>query len=352
MPEDLRALPALRASIPYLYLERGRLTQDKNGVAYETELGRYAVPVAQIACLLLGPGLTVTHRAVVTASRAGCSLLWVGQNGVRFYAGGHGETRKAYALQRQAEAVADPAKRLTVVERMYRMRFREPLPEPPGGLSIEAVRGHEGARVRRAYARAAARYDVPWDGRRYDRFDWSNADPVNRALSAANSCLNGVCHAAVISAGFSPGLGFIHQGKQLAFVYDVADLYKTALAVPVAFATAREALDAVGSATGFKLEEVARKRMRHAFQNLRIMERIVPDIQSVLNLDPAAPLPDMFDPDDDFAAPTAWWDPHVPAGSMLHIGDGAYGPRPRRPTADSRLEDPFPDMTPDGPVIP
>ncbi len=355
MPEDLRALPTLRASIPYLYLERGRLTQDKNGVAYETALGRYAVPVAQIACLLLGPGLTVTHRAVVTATRAGCSLLWVGEEGVRFYAGGHGETRKAYALQRQAEAAADPARRLRVVERMYRMRFDDPLPEPPGGLAIEAVRGHEGARVRRAYARAAARYDVPWDGRRYDRHEWGASDPINRALSAANACLNGVCHAAVVSAGYSPGLGFVHQGKQLAFVYDVADLYKTALSVPVAFATAREALDAAERGAPFRLEEVARKRMRHAFHNLRLLERVVPDIQAALELDPAAPLPDRLDPDDDFAAPTAWWDPPTDARRPLLLGDGAYGELAPPGDGDALDEepddgDPFADWTPDGPA--
>src|SRR5690606_32778150 len=126
-------------------------------------------------------------------------------------------------------------KRLRVIERMYRARFQERLPP---GLSLEQVRGFEGRRVRDAYAAAAARYGVVWQGRQYDRDTWDNSDPVNRALSAANACLNGVCHAAVLSAGYSPGLGFIHQGKQLAFVYDVADLYKTRLTVPVAFATA------------------------------------------------------------------------------------------------------------------
>jgi len=343
MPEDLRALPRLSDSIPYLYLERGKLTQTKNGVAYENKHGRYAIPVAQLCALLIGPGLSVTHRAVVTTSRAGCSLLWVGEEGVRFYAGGHGETRKAYALQKQAEAAADPVRRLQVVERMYRLRFDEPLPP---ALTIEQVRGHEGARVRKAYREIARRYGIDWQGRRYDRFDWGNADPVNRALSAANACLNGVCHAAVVSAGYSPGLGFIHQGKQLAFVYDVADLYKALLTVPVAFATAADAKQATEDGETIALEREVRYRCRQAFRNLRLLQRIVPDIQALLDLDPDAPLPERIDPDDDFAYPTSWWEP-LPE-TKLSVGDGAYGERPDFDGDEGG--DPFVDWTPDGPA--
>src|SRR5262245_26293703 len=93
----------------------------------------------------------------------------------------------------------------------------------------------EGRRVRDDYARLAGETGVEWQGRNYDQDDWSAATPVNRALSAAHACLYGVCHAAIISAGYSAGLGFIHTGKLLSFVYDVADLYKTDITVPLAF---------------------------------------------------------------------------------------------------------------------
>src|SRR5690606_28065864 len=152
MPENLRALPKLRDSISTLYLERGRLTQSRNGVEFETDLGRVAVPAATLRALLLGPGTTVTRRAVHAVAGSGCSLLWVGEEGLRLYASGHGATRKAYALQEQARLSSGPPLRLKVVERMYRMRFGEPL---PAGLSLQEVRGHEGARVRRAYREAA-----------------------------------------------------------------------------------------------------------------------------------------------------------------------------------------------------
>lgn len=172
---------------------------------------------------MLGPGTTVTHAAVMTMAEAGCLVAWCGEQGVRFYAQGMGETRSAARLLRQAALWAGPAQRLAVVRRMYEMRFPDPL-RP--GLTLRQIRGKEGARVRTAYAAAAERYGVPWERRQYNRLDWEASTPINRALSAANSCLYGVCHAAVVAAGYSPALGFIHTGKMLSFVYDVADLYK------------------------------------------------------------------------------------------------------------------------------
>jgi len=315
MPDNLRALPKIRDSISTIYLEYGRLKQLKTGVVFENKLGRVAIPVANLCALLLGPGTSVTHRAVHTIGRSGCSVLWVGESGVRFYAHGHGETRKGYALQKQAELAADPAKRMRVVARMYQMRFGEAL---PSGLTLNEVRGREGARVKRAYREAADRHGIEWHGRRYDRLNWDESNATNRALSAANACLNGVCHAAIVSAGYSAGLGFIHQGKQLSFVYDVADLYKTTLTVPLAFATAAEGQR--------QLERVVRKRCRDGFRRIGLLNRIIPDIQKLLDLSTDVPIPDGFDPDDDPAAPTAWWEP--PSGEGVAVsGDGAYGPR-------------------------
>lgn len=309
LPHSFRDLPKMRDSISYLYFEYGHIEQSKLGVEYVNKQGRTLIPAANLTTLLLGPGTTVTHAAVRTLARTGCLVVWCGEEGVRFYAQGLGETHKAYKLMNQASLSSDPERRMHVVDRMYRLRFQDRLPKD---LSLEQVRGFEGRRVRDAYAEAAARYGVPWQGRQYDREDWNAADPLNRALSAANACLNGIAHAAVLSAGYSPGLGFIHQGKQLAFVYDVADLYKVKLTVPVAFAAVSELNQ--GHFDKQRLEMEVRKRCRQAFRNLKLLARVVPDIEHVLDLDSAL-LPDGFDPDDDPSLPTPWWIP--PAG-----GDG------------------------------
>jgi CRISPR-associated protein Cas1 len=310
--QNYRALPKVRDSMSYLYFDYGRIEQSKLGVEYVNDAGRIVIPVASLTTLMLGPGTTITHAAVNALARSGCLIVWSGEEGVRFYTQGLGETRKGYALQRQAELASDPARRLAVVMRMYRLRFREAL---PAKLTIEQLRGLEGVRVRETYAAAAQHYGVEWKGRSYDRSNWESGDPVNRALSAANACLNAICHAAIVSAGYSTGLGFIHQGTQLAFVYDIADLYKAALTIPLAFATAAE--------SPAKLETVVRKRCREGFRRLKILSRIVPDIDAVLDID-SEDLPEGFDPDTDPARPTEWWTPegNLPTNAKEESDDG------------------------------
>lgn len=292
----MRDLPKIRDSLSFLYFEYGHLEQSNLGVEFVNKQGRTPIPVASLAALMLGPGTTVTHGAVRTLAEAGCSLVWCGEAGVRCYAQGIGETHKAYRLMRQAELSATPELRLQVIERLYRARFPEPLPD---GLRLEQIRGREGIRVREAYAEAARKYGVSWNGRNYNRMSWDDADPVNRALSSANACLHGLVHAVLLSSGYSSALGFIHQGKQLSFVYDIADLYKMQLTVPVAFSVVAEGLSSV--------ETQVRRRCRDAFTNLRLMHRIVPDIDHLLRLDVEPENPDGFDPDEDPALPTPWW---------------------------------------------
>jgi CRISPR-associated protein Cas1 len=162
---------------------------------------------------------------------------------------------------------------------MYDMRFGEPLPR---GLTIEQIRGREGHRVRSAYQRAGEQFKVEWKARSYDPGNWHQADPLNRALSAGSACLNGLVHAGIAAAGYSTALGFIHTGKMLSFVYDVADLYKVNLVVPIAFRVVAE--------SDKEVERRTRLECRNAFGQSGLIRRIVPDIAEVLNVgdDPGA----------------------------------------------------------------
>lgn len=291
---DLRELPKVRDSLSYLYVEHCRVDQEAKAIALHDVEGKTPVPCASLLLLMLGPGTAISHAAVRVLTESGCLIAWVGEEGVRFYAQGLGETRSAHGLLRQAALCSHPKTRLDVVMRMYRMRFREPLPE---GLTLQQIRGKEGIRVREAYARASRETGVPWKGRSYRRDGWQAADAVNRALSAANSCLYGVCHAAIVAAGYSTGLGFIHTGKMLSFVYDIADLYKPEITIPAAFRAAAEGEQEVESRT--------RYACRDLFREQRLLTRIVPDIQTALAVGVAGE----SDFDWDAAAPGGLWDP-------------------------------------------
>jgi CRISP-associated protein Cas1 len=292
--QDLHLLPKLRDSLSYLYIEHAVIEKRDNALLVLQETGRTAVPVANLCLLLFGPGTTVTHDAVRLLADNGCSILWTGEDMHGFYAQGMGETRRAYHLLRQAELVSNPRDRLGVVIRMYEKRFGYVLdPE----LELEQIRGLEGVRVRTAYARASQEFGVPWHGRNYDRGNWNNADPVNRALSAANAVLNGLCHAAIVSGGYSPALGFLHTGKQLSFVYDIADLYKAQYTIPIAFRMTAEGTDYV--------EKRARQACRERFREEKLLHRILPDIDDLLQIQPQ----EEFVSDKDPANPEPWWEP-------------------------------------------
>lgn len=294
---DLHELPKLRDSVSYLYVEHAVLNQKQKAIELFREDGTARMPIADLSVLFLGPGTSITHAAVKALADNGCAVIWTGEDAMRFYAAGTGETRRAYHLLRQAELATDPIKRMTVVVRMYRHRFAEKL---PADLSLPQVRGLEGVRVRDAYARAAREYGVEWRGRRFDRADWDRGDPVNRALSAANALLNGLCHAAIVSGGYSPALGFIHTGKQLSFVYDVADLYKVELTIPVAFQAAAESPARVET----EVRRLCRERLREA----RLLERVLPDIDALLQIDRTVDGPGS-DYDGDPALPGPYWSP-------------------------------------------
>ncbi|MER3437011.1 MAG: type I-E CRISPR-associated endonuclease Cas1 [Chloroflexota bacterium] len=301
--EDLHLLPKVRDSWSYLYVEHARIEQEAKAIALYDERGKTPVPCASLTLLLLGPGTSITHAAIRALAENGCLVGWTGEEGVRFYAQGLGETRSARNLLWQAWQWADPKRHLEVVFRLYRMRFTQPL---PAHLTLQQIRGLEGVRVREAYARASRETGVPWTGRSYKRQRWSDADPVNRALSAANSALYGVCHAAIVAAGYSPALGFIHTGKMLSFVYDIADLYKADLTIPVAFrATADGEHD---------LEGRVRRQCRDAFRASRLLERIVDDIDRALGVRRDGDAPGSGgegDLDADRALPGGLWDPEA-----------------------------------------
>jgi CRISPR-associated protein Cas1 len=295
---DLQALPRFEHGWTFLYTERVRVERDAHAIMLLDRTGRTPVPAAALSVLLLGPGTAITHAAVIALADSGCSIVWCGEGGTRFYAAGTGETRRARNLMDQATAWADPSRRLEVVMRLYRMRFAE---TPSPTLTLQQLRGMEGVRVREAYARASRETGVPWSGRSYRREQWTSADPVNRALSAANACLYGICHAALLSTGYSPGLGFIHVGKLLSFVYDVADLYKCDVTIPAAFRAVQEGLDT--------LEPRVRRACRDHFFAERLIERIVPDVQRTLGQTPEdVRLVDYVPPEGD-EAPGALWEP-------------------------------------------
>ncbi|MGN1084123.1 MAG: type I-E CRISPR-associated endonuclease Cas1e, partial [Lachnospiraceae bacterium] len=215
---DLQALPQIRDRMTFLYLEQCQISRQDSAIAVNDEKGTVYIPAAAISVLMLGPGTNITHRAMELIGDAGVSIIWVGEKGVRFYAGGRSLTHRSKLLIRQAELVSNQRSHLAVVRKMYQLRFPD---EDVSHLTLQQLRGREGSRIRNVYKKAAKEWNIPWNGRQYDPEDFSSGDTVNQALSAGHACLYALAHAVIAALGCSPGLGFVHVGHECSFVYDI-----------------------------------------------------------------------------------------------------------------------------------
>lgn len=268
---QLQTLPTMRERISFLYLERCLVNRQDNAIAVTDLRGTVHVPVAALSVILLGPGSNVSHRAMELIGDAGASVIWIGEHGVRYYAHGRPLTHSSRMLTAQAALVSNTRSRLAVARRMYAMRFTD---EDVSKLTMQQLRGREGARVRSIYRKIAKDTGVTWSGREYNPNDFTAGDQVNMALSAAHACLYGVAHSVITALGCAPGLGFIHTGHERSFVYDIADLYKAELSIPVAFQVAAKQPDDIGAVT--------RRAMRDAISDGKILLRMVGDIRELL----------------------------------------------------------------------
>ncbi|MDX8551214.1 type I-E CRISPR-associated endonuclease Cas1 [Methanospirillum sp. J.3.6.1-F.2.7.3] len=268
---DIKPVPIKERS-SVVFLGRGELDVidgafvlvDKNGI-------RMQIPVGGLASLMLEPGSRVSHAAVTLASKVGCLLVFVGEGGVRLYSVGHPGGARSDRLLYQARLALDEESRLKVVKKMFSLRFGEDFSD---AYSVEQLRGLEGVRVREGYRTIARDTGVIWNGRRYDPHSWGSADLPNRCLSTATASLYGICEAAVLAAGYSPSIGFLHTGKPLSFVYDIADLFKFETVVPAAFKTA--------ALNPHEPEREVRYACRDLFRETHLLKRIIPTIEEVL----------------------------------------------------------------------
>lgn len=270
-PPEVADLCRVEDRISFAYFERCNISRADNAITIVDDEGTVYLPAASLNVLMLGPGSTVTHRAMQAIGENGTTVIWVGERGVRMYAFGSPLTHSSALLQRQAALVSNTRTRLAVARRMYEMRFEG---EDVSKLTMQQLRGREGARVRSVYRKWSNETGVKWDKRTFDPDDFDSGTEINKALSAAHSCMYGISHAAIVALGCSPGLGFVHTGHERSFVYDVADLYKAEISIPVAFKVTAQQPDDVGASV--------RRAMRDEIRNLAILDRIVHDIKALL----------------------------------------------------------------------
>jgi len=260
-----------RISMIFVYYSRIDVKDGAFVVVDEVNGERKHIPVGSVACIMLEPGTRISHAAVKLAAITGTLLIWVGEAGVRLYSSGQPGGARSDKLLYQAKLALDENLRLKVVKKMFEIRFGE---KPPERRSIDQLRGIEGIRVKKLYELMAKQYGVKWHGRRYDPRDWSAGDVANKCVSSATSCIYGVTEAAILAAGYAPAVGFLHSGKPLSFVYDIADIFKFETVVPVAFRIAAK--------NPAQPDREVRIACRDIFRETRLLKKIIPTIEEIL----------------------------------------------------------------------
>lgn len=253
-----------------VYIERCHVDRAENAIVVVNRERTVRIPAAFIAAVLLGPGTRITHGAIRLLADSGTSVCWVGEHAVRMYAAGLGPSRGSQLVMRQAYLVTRPQERLRVARNMYALRFPG---DDVASATMQQLRGREGARVKKIYRQCSKESGIPWDSRKYRHGEPDVGDAVNRLLSMGNSCLYAACHAAIVGVGASPALGFVHTGKSLSFVLDIADLYKAEYTIPLAFELA---------AGGKDDESDVRYALRDRFSDGHFMHRAARDIRALL----------------------------------------------------------------------
>lgn len=267
------SLPQVKDKYPYIYLERGRLEIDDSSIKWiDAERNVVPLPVATLNALLLGPGTTVTHEAVKVCAAANCSVCWVGEDSLLFYAAGFVPTADTRNLKHQVTQSANPDKALAVARRMFARRF------PDAELTTKTLKemmGMEGHRVREMYQQKAQEYGVGWKGRQFTPGKFALSDITNQVLTSTNAALYGIICSAVHAMGYSPHIGFIHSGSPLPFVYDLADLYKEHLCIDLAFRLTKEM---AGQYNKHKVSSAFRQRVI----DMDLLKKLGEDIPAML----------------------------------------------------------------------
>lgn len=270
LPPTIKELGRVRDRLSFVYVERCVLHRDSNAVTATNQDGTVHIPSAVVGALLIGPGVRASHAAISLLGNCGVTVAWIGEGAVRCYAQGRPLARSSRMLEAQARAFANQSERLRIARQMYELRFPG---EDVSRLTMQQLRGREGARIRSLYRRESERTGVKWDRRDFDPNAFDASDEINRALSAANACLYGVVTAVINALGMTPGLGFVHVGNSQSFTYDVADLVKATTSIPAAF-------DAVALGDG-QADRAVRSLLRDRLVRTGLMDELVRTLQQL-----------------------------------------------------------------------
>ncbi len=270
----------LEDRVSFAYIDKAVVYQGRTGVwvaqSDDGENVKYQIqlPVGGIAVLALGPGTSISHPAMMSLARSGTTVMFAGGGGNNAYAAATPLTSSSRWAIAQAHLISDIEKTQEAAIIMYKQQLG--IEMMPGG-SINTMRGLEGRTIRDLYRALAKKHKIG-----SFRREVAADDPVNSGLNLGNSIMYGCAAAACTAIGVNPALGIIHRGNRRSLLFDLADLYKPSVTIPLAFESAGEE-DPMAT---------VRQGVRQAIHKQKILAGMVSTLMGVLS-------PHLPDRDDD-----------------------------------------------------
>lgn len=300
----MRLLPSKRA---HLYvLERARIVVRDGRVesidAADERTRGFNIPIANTSFLLLGPGSSITQEAVRLLRGEGVCIGFCGAGGTPLLSAEDpypdlltpfDEYREPRFLHQWIEIWRDEAKRLAVAKHLFLARlerieqgwinldFGVAIPAPPSGQALKSLvrsietsssvtelLGHEENYTKKLYKSMSEQFRLG-DFTRQTRAGLPITDP-NTLLDQGNYLAYGLASVVLWCLGIPPALAVFHgKTRRGALVFDLADVIKDGIILPMAFASAHRAIQG---------EELSRKIFRdrcvQAFDDAKALDTL------------------------------------------------------------------------------
>lgn len=264
-------LTSINDRICMIYIDQAEIKQKDFSVIAVSKSIEFDLPIANITCLLLGPGTSITHRAIEQISKYGCSIVWCGENINLYYALGQPLTHSSKNIIIQMNAHESKISKLNIIRKMYELRYTDMKLK---SKSADELMGIEGIHVQNTYKALAEKYNIQWYGRMYNDIQFREQDNINKAITSANQLMYAIIASVVNTIGYSTAIGFIHTGKMMSFVYDIADLYKESLVLPVVF-------EFTSQYVGNSIENDIKKHLYNKITEVNIIDKVIKDITTI-----------------------------------------------------------------------
>lgn len=295
-----------------LFLERARIHVEGDRVVYhitdDEHRREYNVPHVNLAVLFMGQGTSISQAAARLLGEEGVHVAVTGTGGTPLHMGGLTHYAATRHFRELLPIYLDPDKSLAAAktvmrdrtarmrkigihEAQRRLRLSDPAPlnricgefdaKLAGCRDITQLLGFEGAFSKACYAEFARISGLSGGAfrRTPGEADQKGDDPVgrvNRLIDHGNYLCYGMAGAALWALGIPPHMSVFH-GKTRAggLVFDLADSFKDALVLPLAFGLAGERDQAAA-------EKTFRARLINAFDDRAVLKEAIGTVERMI----------------------------------------------------------------------